>query len=70
VLVVVQREVDNSVAEARINNTDKDFEKILEFVSNDRKVDIRESLISLSKRIVKVGNDYSYAGEELVKQGN
>lgn len=69
-LVVVQREVDNSVAEARINNTDKDFEKILEFVSNDRKVDIRESLISLSKRIVKVGNDYSYAGEELVKQGN
>lgn len=69
-LVVVQREVDNAVAEARINNTDKDFEKILEFLGNDRKVDIRDSLMNLSKRIVKVGNDYSYAGEELVKQGN
>lgn len=68
--MVVQREVDNAVAEARINNTDKDFEKILEFLGNDRKVDIRDSLMNLSKRIVKVGNDYSYAGEELVKQGN
>jgi hypothetical protein len=29
VLLVVQKEVDNAIADARLNNTDKDFEKLL-----------------------------------------
>lgn len=70
VMQVVQKEVEAALAEARLNNTDKDFEKVLEFVQPGRKVDPRENLISLSQRIVKLGNEYSYTGEELVKQGN
>lgn len=69
-LLVVQKEVEAAIAEARLNNTDKDFEKVLEFAERTRQVDPRDSLLSLSQRIVKTNNEYSYTGEELVKQGN
>lgn len=36
----------------------------------NRPVEVRESLMNLSTRIVKLNNDYTYTGEELVKQGN
>jgi len=32
VLQVVQKEVEAAIGEARLNNTDRDFEKVLEFV--------------------------------------
>lgn len=70
VLLVVQKEVENAISDARINNTDRDFEKVLEFMEANRPVEVRDSLISLSTRIVKLNNDYTYTGEELVKQGN
>lgn len=43
---------------------------MLEFVQRSRQLDPRDSLISLSQRIVKLNSEYSYTGEELVKQGN
>ena len=70
VLQIVQKEVEAALGEARLNNTDKDFEKVLEFMDRTRQVDPRESLVGLSQRIVKLNNEYSYTGEELVKQGN
>jgi hypothetical protein len=70
VLLIVQKEVESAIVDARLNNTDKDFEKVLEFIGRARQVEVRESLLNLSQRIVKLGNEYSYTREELVKQGN
>jgi hypothetical protein len=39
-------------------------------MGKSRQVEVRENLINLSHRIVKLGNEYSYTGEELIKQGN